>query len=141
MPNEHPEEDFEARMEKLRSKIDALKSDLPPADFDETFKAGLDRIAEKAEGSQPEMPEPPEWEFKRPKIPGQFEGDAASYLGLGVGLSVAYTLVGCSVLGWGLGWWADRGSGAFLFQAIGTLVGSVVGLVGSIFMILRAQRK
>lgn len=128
-------------MESLRSKIDSLKSDIPPLDFDEEFQKGLEKIAEQAETHKPSMPDPPEWEYKRPKIPGQSEVDAGSYLGLGVGLSVAYTLVGCSLVGWGLGWLADRGSGAFLFQAIGALVGSIAGLVASILLIVRAQAK
>jgi hypothetical protein len=88
------------------------------------------------------MPDPPEWSFTRPKIPGQSDNkDSSGYVGLGVGISVGYTMIGCVILGWGAGKLIDLRSDGMLGQGIGILVGAVVGLVGGIAMIIRAQKK
>ncbi len=67
--------------------------------------------------------------------------DASGYMGLGVGLSVAYTLVGMAVAGWGIGWLIDRGSGSAIAQGVGTLIGATIGLAAGIFTIIKAQSK
>ena len=88
------------------------------------------------------MPEPPEWNFQRPKIPGQNDHkDQVAYVGLGVGISVGYTMIGCVVVGWGIGKLIDMKSGGMTGQGFGTMIGALVGLIGGVFMILRAQSK
>jgi hypothetical protein len=115
---EEPEEDeFETRMRAIEEKAGTIRA-----------------------GSK--MPEPPHWEYSRPEIPGQNkEGDAQGYMGLGVGLSVGYTMVGTVVAGWGIGRFIDSKTGGGTAQAIGTLIGAVFGLAGGIFMIIRAQNR
>lgn len=87
------------------------------------------------------MPEPPEWNYQRPKMSGKNKVEENNYLGMGIGISIAYTLVGCTLAGWGIGKLIDMPSGGYLGQAIGTLVGAVVGLAAAIFTIVRAQNK
>lgn len=87
------------------------------------------------------MPEPPEWNFQRPNIPGQNKAEENNYFGMGVGISIAYTLVGATFAGWGIGKLIDMKSGGTMGQAIGTLCGAVAGLAAAIFTIIRAQNK
>jgi hypothetical protein len=89
---------------------------------------------------QSELPDVPEWEFKKREIPGQLKVDTGSYLTLGVGLSAGYSLIGSTVFGWLIGKLIDQ-NGGFLAQAIGTLLGAILGLVSSVILIIRAQAK
>lgn len=124
-------DDLSQRLDALRAK--SLGADLPS-------EADLKAAAE-ANRPRAEMPEVPEWEFTRPDIPGQQKMDASGYMGLGVGLSVAYTLVGMAIAGWGIGWLIDRGSDTAIAQGIGTLIGATIGLAAGIFTIIKAQSK
>jgi F0F1-type ATP synthase assembly protein I len=99
-------------------------------EFDERLKA--------ARGGS--MPEPPEWNYQRP-AQGKNKVEENNYLGMGIGISIAYTLVGCTLAGWGIGKLIDMRSGGYLAQAIGTLIGAVVGLVAAIATIIRGQNK
>lgn len=98
----------------------------------------------ESESLTPDLPEPPEWEYKRPKTapnntsPKKLDGQI--YTGLGAGLSAAYAMVGSTLLGWFIGWLADRGEG-YLWQAIGTMTGAIFGLVAAIIMIIRLQNR
>ncbi len=88
------------------------------------------------------MPEPPEWNYQRPKIPGQNDHkDQVAYVGLGVGISVGYTMIGCVVAGWGIGKLIDMKTGGMTGQGFGTMIGALIGLAGGVFMIIRAQSK
>ena len=87
------------------------------------------------------MPEPPDWNFQRPKIPGQNKVEENNYFGMGVGISIAYTLVGATLVGWGIGKLIDMRFGGSMGQAIGTLIGAVVGLGAAIVTIIKAQNK
>lgn len=116
----------------------------PLADVEKKLKAELEelqRIDERIADSRKKspLPEVPEWEYQRKRVPKKQEH--IEYLGLGVGLSVAYTLVGCIAVGWGVGKLIDLNSGSSLGQAIGTLIGALLGLAGALFTLIRAQNK
>ena len=102
--------------------------------------ARLAAIEEKAKhlkaGSR--MPDPPEWNYKRPASMRKKVEDNG-YRGLAVGLSIAYSLVGCMLLGWFLGWLVDRarGGGSAGGQAIGGLFGCILGMVSAIWLMNR----
>lgn len=130
-PEDPIDADLKRRLDALHAKVFGSSDSNPPEDGASTDQS-----------KQPtEFPEVPEWEFKRPQIPGQQPHDASGYLGLGVGLSVAYTLVGMSLGGWGIGWLIDRGSGSSIAQGIGTLLGATLGLVAGIYTIIKAQKR
>ncbi len=63
------------------------------------------------------------------------EGEAAR--GLGAGLSAAYAIIGCPLLGAGIGFLIDRGLGTQSGIAIGTVVGAGIGMVGAITILNR----
>ena len=99
-------------------------------EFDERLKA--------ARGS---MPAPPEWDYKRTDRGGQNKAEENNYFGMGVGISIAYTLVGATVAGWGIGKLIDMKAGGSMGQAIGTLLGAIIGLAAAVVTIIKAQNK
>lgn len=153
MTDKEPEKREQEEIERLRKLLgDAGEPDLeeepqvqaPEEGGEDSFSERVREIEEKAARLRDtsKMPEPPDWEFTRPEIPGNPKPDSGDhYLGFGVGLSVAYTMVGSCVFGWGAGKLIDMQTGGFAGQAIGTLVGAVVGLAGAIFTITKSQRK
>lgn len=107
------------------------------------FDAEKEQVILPPEVKNTEVPTPPSWEYSRPDFTKKHleKQDTGAYLGIGVGLSAAYTIIGCTIVGWGIGWLFDRGKQQVIGQAIGTLVGAVVGLAGAIFTIVRAQNR
>lgn len=130
-PDDPIDVDLKQRLDALHTKVFRDAGSNPPEN----------PAAPEPSNPPTEFPEVPDWEFKRPQIPGHQPHDASGYLGLGVGLSVAYTLVGMSLAGFGIGWLIDRGSGSYIAQGIGTLLGATIGLVAGIYTIIKAQNR
>lgn len=65
------------------------------------------------------------------------ESDGEAARGLGVGLSAAYAIIGCPLLGAGIGYLADQAIGGTAGVTIGTVVGAVAGMGLAIFMLNR----
>lgn len=139
-PDPHGAKDDE-QLVSIDDRLQKLHDDLLHDEAEEKLRDIEERAKKIAQ--RVEMPEVPEWDYKRPEIPGQNKVDASSYLGLGVGLSVAYTLIGMALAGWGVGWLIDRNSGTTsnLGQGLGTLVGAMFGLAAGIFTIIKAQNR
>jgi F0F1-type ATP synthase assembly protein I len=75
---------------------------------------------------------------KRREIRRLQHSERESAIGLGTGLSIAYTLIGMPLLGAAIGWFLEqrglRGS-----MALGVLIGAVVGLFAAFMMLGRAN--
>jgi F0F1-type ATP synthase assembly protein I len=61
--------------------------------------------------------------------------DRADARGLGVGLSIAYAIIGLPLLGAGLGYLADRATDSNVWSGLGAVAGAVVGIVHAILML------
>jgi len=55
----------------------------------------------------------------------------------GIGLSVAYALLGLPLVGYGLGWLVDRGTQSNVFQLVGFCVGGAAGIWFSVHQMKR----
>lgn len=110
---------------------------------DEELQKRMDQLQENVRRvSGHQLPDVPDFNFSRPTIPGTPEKHkAGEYLGMGVGISVAYSLVGLTVIGWLIGKLIDMRTGGTAGQAFGTLIGAIAGLTGGIIQIIRAQNK
>lgn len=140
--------------EELEKRLQALLGESPSADhgraepelapeppedeIEARFKAVSDRL-DQAQANR-KLPDVPEWNPKRPERGEPKGSDSANYKGLGYGISIGYTLVGCMVLGWGIGWVIDRrvGGGGNTYQAFMALGGCVVG-IGMAFWMMNRQ--
>ncbi|MBV6457626.1 MAG: hypothetical protein HONBIEJF_00741 [Fimbriimonadaceae bacterium] len=63
--------------------------------------------------------------------------DAESYRGLGVGLTIAYTILGFPMIGIGIGWLIDRNNPGGSAMGIGAILGSFIGVGAAIWMLSR----
>jgi F0F1-type ATP synthase assembly protein I len=118
-------------------------TDEPPeigGEPDDEMAARLKEVEDKArrlKGGN-KLPDPPDWNYQRPASMRKKPEDPG-YQGLGLGLSVAYSLVGCMALGWFIGWLVDKahGSGGTTGQAIGGLLGCIAGMASAMLMVNR----
>ena len=111
---------------------------------EDPLEAQLREIEEKAAALRggTRMPDPPEWDYKRPVShqERQIEKDSGSYRGLGVGLTLAYAMVGPLIVGWGIGWMVDRDSGKNTWQTWGTVIGMFLGFIAVVFLLSKTNQ-
>lgn len=108
-----------------------------PDEKEDELEAKLSEIENKAKKfrAKSRFPDPPEWNFTRKKT--KDDSDSANHLGLGIGLSAAYALVGCMFGGFGVGYLIDRATGGDIAQPIGATVGVILGVVSTFILINR----
>lgn len=127
------DEEIAARLRKVREEL--ANFELPTLSEEESVERKTAEITANLESKDvSRFPEVPEWGYQRKKTPKE---DMSHYRGIGVGLSVAYTMLGCVLAGWGLGKLIDLGFHSVLFQAVGTLVGGIGALVSAIYIITK----
>ncbi len=128
------DEDIQSRFQKIRDELKDM--DLPHLPDDEDLRKKIDQV--NAPSSVSRMPEVPHIEINRPQKPAT-NGTPGNYnyRGLGIGMSAAYSLVGSMIVGFGLGWAFDKLTHNNYGQAIGALLGSVLGIASAIFLINR----
>jgi F0F1-type ATP synthase assembly protein I len=69
------------------------------------------------------------------------ESDRDSARGLGIGLSIAYTLIGCPILGLIIGFLLDGPSGSMTYKNWGMGLGCLLGIMLTFFLLSKANRK
>lgn len=107
-------------------------------DFDE-LEAKATELRERAASTGPtRMPEVPEWNYKRPRNAATND-DPNNYKGLGIGISVAYMMLGSLVVGLGIGWLLDKAFNQTIFLAIFGLIGALFGIATTFILINRSQ--
>jgi hypothetical protein len=122
------EEELEERLQKLLGEAPNLRSHDPrpqPEEERTDIESRLQKISDNLDKAKARsFPEPPEVDLKGRTV----RKDPANYKGLGIGISIAYVLVGSMALGWVVGWLVDRRTGGTAGQAFGALAGCVVGI-------------
>jgi F0F1-type ATP synthase assembly protein I len=122
---EPPElDELELRLQEIDKRIaDAGQTGrASAANFDDDLEAGLKRVesrAAEAKAAQEALRSEAE------RI-GAADGDSAR--GLGVGLSIAYTIIGVPLLGVLVGWIVDSQLGTNVWKGLGMLIGAVIGI-------------
>lgn len=67
--------------------------------------------------------------------------DREAMRGAGVGLQVAYIIIGTPLFFYFLGWLLDRGQGTDFFKGIGMLVGATIGVALAIWIASRSNAR
>ncbi|MEA2554608.1 MAG: hypothetical protein QOJ65_2784 [Fimbriimonadaceae bacterium] len=67
--------------------------------------------------------------------------DNSSSKGLGLGLSIAYTMMGMPLLGIAIGWFLDQSLGTNIWKGILAVVGAAVGLAFTVVSMNRVNRQ
>jgi F0F1-type ATP synthase assembly protein I len=103
------------------------------AGFDADLETDLQRVESKAAEAKAAQEAARQDREKK----GISDGDSAR--GLGVGLSIAYTIIGVPLLGVLIGWIADSSMGTTNWKGIGMLVGVVVGMALAFVLLNRTK--
>jgi len=126
------DDDIQARFARIRE--DLKNMELPELPEDEALREKIQKVTQGTAPSR--MPDVPELNFNRPKNnPLSGSPSSYNYRGLGIGMSAAYSLIGSMIVGFGLGWLFDKATHNNYGIVIGSLAGSVLGIVASIWMI------
>jgi len=113
-------------IEKARQEADKI---------DDDFEARLKSLEDRAK-SQKLVRDNKEREVQRKQ---NAERDSAR--GLGIGLSIAYTIIGMPILGLIIGYILDGGNTSQTYKSIGVLAGAVLGIVMTFVILARANRQ
>lgn len=142
-PEGPSDEDIAERLKRVRAELDAMElpelpeeriPQVPPGpaapDVDDRLRE-MDEKVRRVKGR---------WEAAQRQEAKQNESSAQSSKGLGLGLSIAYTIIGLPLVGYGVGVLISNFTGDLHWKGNGGFVGSVLGVVGAILMLNRHQK-
>ncbi len=75
------------------------------------------------------------------KISRERADSASSARGLGVGLTVAYAIIGTPLVGAGAGWLIDRSVGGTLWMGILTVSGAFIGVGCAVYILNKLEQE
>ena len=113
----------------------SLTAPAVPKELDEEFDARFEALHAKVDASRQQR--------ERIKIAAERaqDSDAKAAKGLGIGLTIAYTILGMPLIGYGLGWLLDRELNTLIWKGFGVLLGAVVGVWYALVMLARTNKE
>lgn len=75
----------------------------------------------------------------KPEYEQNVKGTQSSYKGLGLGLMMAYGLIGFPIVCYGIGWWIDQQVGGTLASALLTVFGMVCAVAWVVIIAAKHQ--
>ena len=129
-------QEIELKLRDAEERIAAQREERKGSEalFDAEFENRLQRLHERANRAKAANES-----VKREKE-RNLAADRESAKGLGIGLTIAYTIVGLPLAGAGIGWLIDRSTNSTQGVGIGAVVGAALGLAMAILM-LNKQNK
>ena len=125
---ETPEEDpFEAGVRQLEEQAANLKAELPP-DLDEEFDERMRTLDQKVAEQKAIRENVKKQEARKTEL------DRDSTRGLGIGLNVAYALIGLPLVGAGLGWFLDKQTGASFWTGLCVVGGLIFAIAYTVLL-------
>jgi F0F1-type ATP synthase assembly protein I len=143
-PEGPSDDDIAERLKRVRAELEGMDlPELPEGQIPQLraapptpeYEARLRALEEKIDQAKTQRAAKQRADERR------LQSDSESHRGLGIGLTVAYTIIGLPLFGIGVGYLLDRSLGTQTYQGIGALVGSVLGVVGAIVVLNRHQAK
>jgi len=138
-------DEIELRLKDARAKIAAEMLDDGPVveipevrvdPFDDAeFRSRYEEISNRAKVIQEKRAAAVKTQAKKEK------SDRESAKGLGVGLSIAYTILGMPVAGYLIGWAIDGNSVVQTGRNFGTLIGAFIGVAAAVMMMNRTNTR
>lgn len=127
-----------ATHDRIRAAHEEHEEKNPPKDDEGVHAEFTDRIREADRRLVHSRARRETKEGKRRSVQ-ESEADAAR--GLGMGLSAAYAIIGCPLLGAGVGFLIDRGTGSTAGVTVGTVAGAGLGMAAAIWILSRNEKK
>lgn len=133
---EPPEDELWQEFEALDEEVQRIRSEtvLPDASSDPELSDRLEALDKRIEEVKAKK------EQHRARSSTVIGQDPASARQLGVGLTVAYTVLGVPLAFYGVGWLLDGGTGE-QWRTNLTFVGAILGVTAAIFMLHRSQSR
>jgi F0F1-type ATP synthase assembly protein I len=138
-------DEIELRLKDARAKIAAeMLDDAPVVEIPEVrvdpfddaeFRSRYEEISNRAKVIQEKRAAAVKTQAKKEK------SDRESAKGLGVGLSIAYTILGMPVAGYLIGWAIDGNSVVQTGRNFGTLIGAFIGVAAAVMMMNRTNTR
>jgi len=100
---------------------------------DDEFEARMAALHEKVDRIQSARLAANRTERKRQAS----DGKAAA--GMGMGLSIAYTIIGCPIVGYGIGYLIDMQAGTTTMRSYAAMAGIVIGMGTALFLIKKSN--
>lgn len=122
---EMPDEAVDERLREMQAKGPLDLPDVPNVD-------ALERRTTQARTSH---------NVAKAQEASRLASDSKASKGLGVGLAIAYTLLGLPMAGLGIGFLVDHLTGSNGWKGIGTVVGAVAGIAFAVMMLNRENSR
>jgi F0F1-type ATP synthase assembly protein I len=137
-PEVRPEDDFEVRMRELEEKAAKIKASVQipePKHIGEGFDEKIGEIEQRARIAKATHDSVRSEEERRLLQGG------SDQRGLGLGYSIAYTIIGVPLIGAAIGYLLDNQLHTVYWKGYLTLAGAVVGLVLAVVTLNRSNPK
>lgn len=133
-PPEDVPDDFEERVEAMLRRSDALHEKPEPTEFDETLERKIADIESRASIQKQKAETAKRLERE------QRQSNVSTSRGLGIGLSIAYTIIGLPMIGLAVGWYLDNRYHANAWKAILVMAGAVIAIVYAVLQLNRSEK-
>ncbi len=133
-------EEREPSKEEIEKRVRNLLGNGQDGEQKDDLESRFAEIEERAKSiraSSP-LPEPPEFEIKRPQAPKYQGGNY--YRGVGVGFAIVYAFVGPIMVGAGIGWFITNRTGNQNGLVWGGAIGIVAGFIGRIVTVIQTTK-
>ncbi len=115
----------------MLKKVSAAAATPDLDDFDDRLRQ-LEEKAAKASGR---------FQKEKKEESRKMASDSEAARGLGVGLSIAYTLIGLPMVGVAVGWWLDNRFHTEIWKSLLILIGSVAAIAYTVFTLNQQNSK
>ena len=131
-PDKSPEEhdEFDDGIQKMDDLAEGVKAELPQ-ELDQEFHERMRLVQEKAAGMKTIRDNAIKEESRKNK------SEQESARGLGIGLHVAYALIGLPLMGAAVGWFLDSRLGVEMWKGIGVVAGLAIAIAYTVMMMNR----
>jgi F0F1-type ATP synthase assembly protein I len=124
-----------AGIEKLEGMAEAVKAEIEDPMGDPEFQERLDRMGAKAK----EIRQKREQQQHEKTVKAKSDQSAAR--GLGIGVSLAYGILGVPLLGYGIGYFIDTQAGTTTVRSWGFLAGLIAAILFALVTLQRANTR
>lgn len=132
-PQESEPDELDLRALELLMRSEEPRTDLPSPEVDDDFEQRLAQIEAKAGEARQKREVQKRMERER-------EGrDVSTTRGLGIGLSIAYTIIGLPMIGLAIGWYLDNRYNANAWKPILVMAGATIAIVFAVVQLNRSE--
>ncbi len=124
-------------IERLEALVQQVETHREEVGLDEDMESRLRRIEEMAQTARTRRGTG----LSSPEKSREMKSDREAARGLGLGLSVAYTIIGLPMFGLAVGWLLDKNTNSNIFKPAFVVGGAALGIVIAIVMLNREQNR